>query len=98
MAQVTFTYTQPDDTVLNRTVSIVVDGTYDELYVPDMVGVWRVAASWSGDVALDGAISATRTFTVIAVQTGFPVELVIALGVLVVIIIGFALYAKKRPA
>lgn len=94
---VALTYTRPDDAVLNRTVPIAADGTYDDLYTPDLVGEWQVTASWPGDATLDGAISTTRTFTVTEVPPGVPSELVIALGVLVVVIIAVALYARTRP-
>ena len=68
---VTLTYTRPDDTVLNRTVPIAADSTYDDLYAPDLVGEWQVTASWPGDATLDGAISTTRTFTVTAAPTDY---------------------------
>ena len=38
---VTLTYAQPDDTVLNRSVPIMSDGSYGDLYSPMIVGEWR---------------------------------------------------------
>jgi hypothetical protein len=80
-ATVTLTYTRPDDAVLNRTCPTAADGTYDDLYAPNLAGEWQVIASWPGDPTLDGAASTTRTFTVTTAPTGIPVEL-IAFGVL----------------
>jgi hypothetical protein len=92
---VTLTYVRPDDSVLNRTVPIATDGTYDDLYAPDLVGEWHVSASWPGDATLEGAVSTTRTFTVTATPTGIPVEL-IAFGVIGGLVFMLVLFARKR--
>jgi hypothetical protein len=93
--EVTLTYTRPDDAVLNRTIPIGPDGTYDDLYTPVVVGEWRVTASWRGDATLVGSISSTRMFTVTAAPPSIPLEYII-LGVLGVIIITFILYQRTR--
>jgi endonuclease YncB( thermonuclease family) len=91
---VTLTYTPPDDTILNRTVPIMSDGSYGDLYAPRIVGEWQVTASWGGSTSLEGAISATRTFTVTVARIDIPLEY-IALGLLCGVII-FLLYIRRR--
>lgn len=34
---------------MRRTVTTLQDGPYDEVYTPNMEGLWSVFASWEGD-------------------------------------------------
>ncbi|MBA7493011.1 hypothetical protein ES702_03566 [subsurface metagenome] len=60
---VTLTYTKPDNSIFTRTC-ITNPGDYIDIYIPDMLGSWRVSASWIGDDTHDGTISSSMSFTV----------------------------------
>jgi Ca-activated chloride channel family protein len=62
-ATVTLTYVKPDGSTVMRTSSTNL-GDYHEVYLPDMLGLWRVSASWDGDATHEGASSAEVMFTV----------------------------------
>ena len=61
---VTLTYTDPADTVINRTVTSISGGNYSDTIQPDLDGMWSVRASWLGDVDTMGAESAEVRFLV----------------------------------
>jgi len=61
---VTLTYTDPADTVLNRTVTTTGDGNYSDTLTPNLDGMWSVLASWLGDADTMGAVSSEVRFLV----------------------------------
>jgi len=62
--EVTLTYTMPDDSNLTRTTTTDQLGFYNDTYTPDMIGVWKVKASWMGDEQHAGSESPSQAFTV----------------------------------
>ncbi len=60
---VTLTYMKPDGFTFTRTVTTN-NGEYSDTYTPDMLGSWRVSASWVGDATHEGASSSSKAFTV----------------------------------
>lgn len=61
---VTLTYTRPDGTVLNRTVTSGSNGTFTETYSPDRIGNWKVRASFRGSGSSTGGESTLYAFQV----------------------------------
>ena len=61
---VKLTYTKPDASTLNRTVTTAANGSYSDSYRADAVGPCSVSASWEGDSTHYGASSLSITFTV----------------------------------
>lgn len=50
--------------MFTRIVTTGSDGSYSDIYTPDMVGSWTVSASWEGDSTCDGSTSSKKSFTV----------------------------------
>lgn len=67
-AEITLTYTDPEDAVFNRTVTLEGDGNYVDTITPSLAGMWNVEASWSGDANTLGASSGQVKFLVSTVQ------------------------------
>lgn len=91
---VTVTYRRPDGSHLNATALITADGLYSHTFSPDDAGVWEVTASWTGDAALEGAVSPTKQFTARGSGTVggslIPTPVLVsgvALGVIVILVI-----------
>jgi hypothetical protein len=63
-ADVLLTYTSPNGTSLTRTTPMDQSGFYSDIFMPDMVGVWTVKASWMGDEEYAGSESPSQSFTV----------------------------------
>jgi len=61
---VTLTFTKPDGASIEEEVVSNLDGSYVYEFASDVVGSWRVKASWEGDATYSGAASQTLTFTV----------------------------------
>jgi hypothetical protein len=61
---VALTYTRPDGTSFNRTVTTELDGSFNDSIKPDAAGTWGVQASWGGDLIYTGATSSPISFTV----------------------------------
>jgi len=62
--EVTLTYTDPEDTMSNRTVTTQGDGNYSDTLTPNLDGMWNVQASWPGDADTLGAASSEVRFLV----------------------------------
>jgi hypothetical protein len=63
-ADVLLTYTRPNGTSLKRTAPMDQSGFYSDIFMPDMVGIWMVNASWMGDEEHAGSESPSHSFTV----------------------------------
>jgi len=68
-ATVILTYTFPNATVIERTVTSTSDGNYSDTYTPPVVGSWSVKARWEGDITYAGAMSSSVSFNVTKVST-----------------------------
>ncbi len=60
---VTLSYTKPDASTLERTVTTSLEGTFQDIIQLDREGSWSVTASWEGDEDTNGAISSTVSFS-----------------------------------
>lgn len=88
---VILSYEKPDGTVLNRTVSSTVHGTFSDVFTPISLGRWSVSASWQGNSYCEGATSTAASFNV---ESTFPysfliagiVATIVALATLIVVI------------
>jgi hypothetical protein len=65
---VTLKYTDPAYTTFNRTVTSIGDGSYSDIILPSLYGMWSVQASWSGDIDNLGNVSSTVKFLVSTVS------------------------------
>ena len=97
---VNLTYTKPDATTTSTTVTTGADGSFSDVYNPDISGSWSVSASWAGNVDYLGATSFGEAFTVTdASAAGFPMVYVYAAVVAIIVVIAAIaayLYVKKR--
>jgi hypothetical protein len=62
--EVTLTFTDPTDTVFNRTTSTAGDGYYSHTLSPYLNGTWSVLAIWNGDTDTMGNESSVVKFLV----------------------------------
>ena len=96
---VTLTYTKPDATTLNSTVTSGTDGSFNDIYMPDAAGSWSVAASWPGNVDYLGATSFAEAFTVTN-SSGGGTSVYLYAGVVIIVIavaaVATYLYRKKK--
>lgn len=96
---VTLTYTNPNSTTLTRTTISQSDGSYQDVYAPDLIGSWSVKSSWFGNVDYLGSTSFAVGFEVRDSSAVFPLELTV--GVIAIIIIAtIAIYwftKKNKP-
>ena len=65
-AEIELNYRKPDGSTVTRMVNTVFNGSFAELYEPDMLGSWTVNATWLGDEDHYGAVSSTVSFGVLA--------------------------------
>jgi len=93
-AKIYVIYIGPEETNLNNTVLSDVDGTYSDSIIPAEKGVWRVSASWKGDVTMNGAVSNEVSFTVISAFR-FPLETLISSIVIILVVALTGLYFIK---
>ncbi|MEJ2272853.1 MAG: Ig-like domain-containing protein, partial [Candidatus Bathyarchaeota archaeon] len=92
-AIVTLTYTKPDSTTYARTVISKSDGSFKDVYSPDLTGSWSVKASWQGNANYLGSTSFAADFTVGSSTISLPIELIAAVIIaIVVIVVTIALY------
>jgi hypothetical protein len=56
-ADVTLTYTKPDNTVISKSVKTYANGTFVDSLTPDAAGNWTMRVEWSGDAEHWGAES-----------------------------------------
>jgi hypothetical protein len=73
-APIILTYTIPDGSTLTRTVTSSIDGLFSDSFKPTVIGSWSVRASWTGSETQEVATSSTKTFTVVAVESGSESE------------------------
>lgn len=92
-AIVTLTYTKPDSTTYARTVVSNSDGSFQDVYSPDLTGSWSVKASWQGNADYLGSTSFAADFTVGSSTFSLPIELIAAvIIVIIIIVVTIALY------
>ena len=92
------TYTKPDGSTFNRTVTTGPDGTFRDKYQPDMSGPWSVKALWVGDPIYKGASSSTISLTVNEnpfIQTVLGKTIVI-MGTITLVIVAILLILKRN--
>ena len=94
---VTLTYTKPDATTSERTVSTLSDGSFSDTYTPDSTGSWKIQASWEGDLTHLGATSELETF-IVNEKAGIPWTLYGSATVVaaVIIILLYIFVFKKK--
>ena len=63
-AEVTITFTKPDDSTFTRTATTDTDGSYSVTYEPAETGSWNAEASWPGDSEREGSSSQQTSFSV----------------------------------
>jgi len=63
-AAITLTFTKPDGSKIEETITSKPDGSYSYTYSPDVEGSWRVKASWPGSENYKEASSPPASFTV----------------------------------
>jgi len=67
-ATVTLTFTKPDDSTFNATVTSTSDGSFTYTFVVAVLGNWTVQASWPGNNEYMEATSSAKTFEVIELE------------------------------
>jgi hypothetical protein len=92
---VTLTYTKPDATTPNTTVTTATDGSFNDTYTPDVAGSWSVKASWAGNVDYLGATSFAEVFTVANSSIG-GVYVYAAAVIIIVVIAAVAIYLYRK--
>jgi hypothetical protein len=63
-AEVTLTFTRPDNSTVTANIPATVGGIYNGTYVPDTIGFWTVQAFWAGDAEHMGGESPIILFSV----------------------------------
>ncbi len=107
---ITLSFVKPDSTVIDTEVATSEMGTFSFTYMPDMVGIWSVAAQWRSDRGYyDSASSEQVPVEVSAVPTptptkppqnggtipaGFVYVAVVAIAIIVAVAIRYA-YIKR---
>ena len=97
---VTLTYSKPDATNLTRTVTSQINGSFQDIYTPNVTGTWRVKANWLGNANYLGSTSFAVAFEVRNPAASIPIELLAATTLIIIIIIALTSYwyRKKRAA
>ena len=85
---ITLTYIRPDGTIITRTVTTNATGGFTDVFTPDAHGIWKVYASWPGNVDYLPATSLTLSFEVRATSlleiTVHPEEVLVGDTVVIV--------------
>ncbi len=66
--------TRPDSTISTRMVTTIYNGSYSDSFGPDMVGTWKVEASWRGDEEFEGMMSQIVEFDVHKASTSLTIR------------------------
>ena len=72
--KVVLRYTRPDSTTSTRTVTTAYDGSYSDSFDPDIVGTWKVEASWDGNEDFEGSTSQNAEFDVQKASTSLTIQ------------------------
>jgi hypothetical protein len=91
---VTLTYKKPDGSTENILVISNVDGSFEDNYLPENLGSWKVTASWEGDDDHLGATSSPVTFSVEEIP-GLPWIMVTAI-LMTVMVAAVGIFLWKR--
>lgn len=73
-ATVTLIYTKPNSSTVTTASITDSEGDYSDIYTPNTVGFWSVAASWDGDSIHEGASSSEVGFTVSKISSSITCE------------------------
>jgi hypothetical protein len=95
---VILTYTKPDGSILNRTVTTDSNGTYSDFYTLEATGSWSVSASWEGDLTHTGATSLLESFTVTPkpfLETSLGM-MMIGVAILAIVVVIFFLRKRRK--
>jgi hypothetical protein len=65
---VTIVYTRPDNTIVTNPDTSNYTGVYQDIFIPDAVGVWMVQASWAGNSVYNAVTSEMLSFSVITAE------------------------------
>ena len=99
-ASISLTYTNPDGTNRVRTVTSGADGSFSDVFSPNVAGSWTVVASFAGDPTYLGSTSFPVTFTVIGTSGsgGIPMSYLLAAVAALVIVVAVAafFFLRKR--
>lgn len=88
---VTLTYERPDGSKREVSMESKTDGSFEDSFIPENTGLWKVTATWEGDDDHEGTTSTAVTFSV----EEKPPIISLGLGVVVVIAaIGAVLFIK----
>lgn len=89
---VALTYTKPDESKLIRIVPTDTNGHFSDTFTPDMLGTWKVKASWGGDRNHSGVESSIVLFSVReAGSPGFEL-----FSIIVAVIIAMIILKRKK--
>jgi hypothetical protein len=99
-ASISLTYTNPDGTNPVRTVTSGADGSFSDVFSPNVAGSWTVVASFAGDPTYLGSTSFPVTFTVKGTSGsgGIPMSYLLAAVAALVIVVAVAafFFLRKR--
>jgi hypothetical protein len=97
-ASISLTYTSPDGTNLVRTVTSGADGSFSDVFSPNVAGSWSVVANFAGDATYLGSTSFALPFT--ATDTsggGIPMSyLLVAVAALVIVVAAVAFFFVRK--
>ncbi|MEM2374396.1 MAG: PQQ-binding-like beta-propeller repeat protein [Thermoproteota archaeon] len=94
---VTVTYEKPDGSKIYNVVQTGSNGEFSDSLNVDMVGNWKIKASWPGNQDYNGTVS--NTVTVIVSQpteTQFPITIVIIAIVIIIVIAASILILRRK--
>ena len=72
--EVTITYARAGKVEDTRKVVTAPDGSFSDVFKPNLSGVWKIHASWLGDYNHEGATSRKVTFTVTKISTSLEIS------------------------
>ncbi|MBO3800470.1 MAG: hypothetical protein FGF52_05395 [Candidatus Brockarchaeota archaeon] len=91
---ITIIYTNPGGAEIVRNVSTDHEGRFYDSLVADLVGEWKVRASWLGDDSYEGSTS--NTITLIVKEPPFPMMFITTLIIVVITIMALTVLSKRK--
>jgi len=99
-ASISLTYTSPGGTNSVKTATSGADGSFSDVFSPNVAGSWTVVASFAGDPTYLGSTSFPVTFTVTDASGsgGIPMSYLLAAVAALVVVIAVAafFFLRKR--